>query len=340
MRSASDNDKPSTQNGLKGLLAIVLSFLLLVNGSQLIGKNHLDSIILPSHKDSFGIYSKPPQYWNEAAKWINQQPGNWKVLFLPNDDYYQMPYDWGYYGVDFLSFYIDKPVIMQQYNYLLPKEITDSVGLIYKTILENDTATFQHLMNLYNIRFIMQRNDIIHDFEGRKIIDPILIKSFLSSQIGVVKVRQFEKLDIYEFTNLNTTILSATTDYGSMKESITNFDTFDGWYQNLQQIQHMDIKLKPKPIMTVTLDQKPTVWATINSPILLANYYSTYIWRLNIEGDNVHKLHIKVAEYDKNQKLLDAKQVQGIGSGTINPKQITVSYIPKAPNITFIQLQI
>lgn len=340
IRSNSPGNNFYIRNRWKGLITIILGSLLLANGSQLIGKNHLESIILPGYGDDFSIYSKPPQYWSEAAKWINQQPGDWKVLFLPNNDYYQMPYDWGYYGVDFLSFYIDKPVVMQQYNYLLPKETTDSIGLIYKTISANDTVTFQHLLDIYNIRYILQRNDVLNDFGERKIIDPALIKSFLSSQNEITKVKQFGKLDIYEFSGLHTMLLSSGVDYDRTKESVTNFDTFNGWYQNLPQIQHLDIDSEQKRIMTATLDQRPSVWATVNSPILLASYYSKYTWEFNIEGENVHKLHIKVAEYDKSQKLLETRQVRSIGDGTISPRQVTVNHVPNNPNTAFIQLQI
>src|SRR5665811_1614519 len=57
-------------------------------------------------------YVQIPRYWYQATNWINSQPGNWKVLLTPLNDYYQLPYTWGYYGSDqLLERLFEKPIV-------------------------------------------------------------------------------------------------------------------------------------------------------------------------------------------------------------------------------------
>lgn len=39
-----------------------------------------------------------PRYWLETGRYLSHHPG--RVLLLPPDDYYQVPYRWGFYGSD------------------------------------------------------------------------------------------------------------------------------------------------------------------------------------------------------------------------------------------------
>jgi arabinofuranan 3-O-arabinosyltransferase len=60
----------------------------------------------------YSSYVKIPDYWYNAANWINEQEGDYALLFTPLDDFYQMPYTWGYYGVDNLFYDLfNKPII-------------------------------------------------------------------------------------------------------------------------------------------------------------------------------------------------------------------------------------
>ena len=67
--------------------AILVILLLLFNGLPLIGSYHLKSLIIPGNEDRFSSYVNTPDYWKDMAEWINQQEGDWKVLFLPNNDF-------------------------------------------------------------------------------------------------------------------------------------------------------------------------------------------------------------------------------------------------------------
>jgi hypothetical protein len=46
----------------------------------------------------FSSHVKVPDYWYQAADWINYQPGDGRVLLTPLNDFYQMPNSWGNYS--------------------------------------------------------------------------------------------------------------------------------------------------------------------------------------------------------------------------------------------------
>ena len=54
-----------------------------------------------------------PDYWREMAATINADPSPGKVLVLPLDDYYQMPTQWGFFGVDSIANLLIKRGVVQ-----------------------------------------------------------------------------------------------------------------------------------------------------------------------------------------------------------------------------------
>ena len=59
--------------------------------------------IAPDHRPVLpSTHVSVPAYWTAMASYLNGSapPGN--LLVLPEDDFYQMPYTWGYYGADAL----------------------------------------------------------------------------------------------------------------------------------------------------------------------------------------------------------------------------------------------
>ena len=57
--------------------------------------------IAPDHRPVLpSTHVSVPAYWTAMASYLNRSapPGN--LLVLPQDDFYQMPYTWGYYGAD------------------------------------------------------------------------------------------------------------------------------------------------------------------------------------------------------------------------------------------------
>ena len=144
----------------------------------------------------FSTYVQIPTYWYQASDYINSIPGNFRVLQTPGDDYYQIPYQWGYYGSDAVaSSLISKPVVQNSFGYA---SVNDLTSLIYRKIDENKTTEFTNLLAIANIKYIIQRNDVWWNYSGRTIDSPDQIKGFLTNSSGIKLDASFGPLDIYE----------------------------------------------------------------------------------------------------------------------------------------------
>src|SRR5207245_4531905 len=54
-----------------------------------------------------------PVYWHQMAEFVNQMPASGSLLVMPPDDFYAMPYLWGYYGGDtFVADSFRRPVLL------------------------------------------------------------------------------------------------------------------------------------------------------------------------------------------------------------------------------------
>ncbi len=144
----------------------------------------------------FSSYVKIPDYWYQASDYINNIPGNFRVLQTPGDDFYQVPYLWGYYGSDAIaSSLITKPVIQNNGGY---SSVQDMTSLIFREIDENNSIAFSNLLALLNVKYIIQRNDVWWNYTGRQIDSPQYMKAFLSSQPNLKLQVSFGQLDLYE----------------------------------------------------------------------------------------------------------------------------------------------
>jgi len=81
-------------------------------------------------------------------------------------------------------------------------------------------------------------------------------------------------------------------------------------------------------------------WKTLNSPLIETEYGNCYRWEFQIKTQNAHSVHVKIAEYNQEKKLINDKRVKNIGSGTFNWQTITIDYMPEDPETRYIQLQI
>ena len=81
-------------------------------------------------------------------------------------------------------------------------------------------------------------------------------------------------------------------------------------------------------------------WKTINSPLISAEYSNWYRWALQVKGENAYEVHIKIAEYNQEQKLIGAYRVEGVGSGNFDWQTITIDYTPENPETKYVQLQV
>jgi hypothetical protein len=81
-------------------------------------------------------------------------------------------------------------------------------------------------------------------------------------------------------------------------------------------------------------------WKGLNSPLISADINSIYRFEFQIKGENVHKAHIKLIEYDDAGKILLSHHIANVGSRTWDWKTISFDFMPESPETKSIQLQI
>lgn len=309
----------------------------------------------------YSTYVKLPQYWYEASEWLSNNSGDYRILITPLDDYYQIPYVWGYYGADtFLERLMQKPIVnpYYAYSYKINPKMVMLLDQLRDAQKYNRTKEFETILGLLNVRYILQRNDLDYEFmasANRDIAIPERIKSFLSNQSNITLVKTIGKLDIYEYKGAqqyirlleprpfreydveisNNTILSRHWDFNSTNQ-------LDEWKSTTLENQggalcrlHLD-----NASLRFELWNSSWGWKTIASPMLTARFDAVYNFGLDVRGENAHEVHIKMLEYDKKMQITHGEYVFYVSNGTFNWKDIELSYAPRIENTTFLQITI
>lgn len=304
----------------------------------------------------FSSYIKIPIYWYEATEWLNNQSSNYRILITPPNDFYSMPYTWGYYGTEqFLARYIQKPILAYYYSYVINPDISATLEYFSEIIVYNKTTEFKALLDFLNIKYILQRNDIQHNFTGRNIISSDEMRAFLTQQPYIRLTKKFGQLDIYEYTDpkpylyiLNPVILQQATikieNISILEHSwdFTNPADIQEW-QNATPLNQFGA------VQTLTLDNGALKaelwnstwgWKVINSPLLPAQYGNSYQIQTDIKGENTREVHIKIAEYNTSKNIVSARAAAYANDGTFNWTHTTFNYEPTNRNTEYLQIQI
>lgn len=150
----------------------------------------------------FSSYVSIPYYWYNASTYLNSEGEDFKVLLTPNNDFYQVPYRWGYYGLDIIAFrLIGNPVLQYPYGYDVNDRYGYIVGKIYEMIERKKNHGFISLVEILSVKYVLQRNDIWWDFNNRKVTSPEKVSSFLSNQKDIHLEKTFGKLDLYKISD-------------------------------------------------------------------------------------------------------------------------------------------
>lgn len=305
----------------------------------------------------FSSYIKVPIYWYEATEWLINQPGDYRILITPPDDFYAMPYTWGYYGTEqFLARYIPKPILVTYYStYRINPDTAATIECLSKAIVYNKTAEFKALLDFLNIKYILQRNDIQHNFTGRNIISSDEMRAFLTQQPYIRLTKKFGQLDIYEYTDpkpyiyiLNPTTLQQATikiDNIATLEHSWNFSNpadIQEW-QNAtptHQFGADQIMTLDNGTLKIELWNSTWGWKLINSPLLPVQYGNTYQIQTDIKGENAREVNIKIAEYNTSKNIVTVTHTAYVNDGTFNWTHTTFNYEPTNRNTGYLQIQI
>lgn len=151
-------------------------------------------VITKGTKDlPFSAYVKIPDFWYQTAQYFNNIPGDFRILITPENDGPYMAYKWGYEGSDSLpSRLIVKPVLQQSYGYGVNSRYTGIMTATYGAMNNGSTVEFYNLLTLLNVKYILQRNDIISSMN---------MTAFLSKQTNIQLEKSFGEHDIYKISD-------------------------------------------------------------------------------------------------------------------------------------------
>jgi hypothetical protein len=153
-----------------------------------------------------------PSYYYQAASWLNQQNDDFRIFSLPQQ--YFAVYSWGHLSGDITPSLFKKRQILM-YPVPPPSPYTANLTCsIYELISQNSTPNIGKLLGLLNVKYILQRNDV--DWKFYNVESPQLVKSVLSSQVGIYLERTFGEIDFYRnehflpfiYTTTNATLIN------------------------------------------------------------------------------------------------------------------------------------
>ena len=183
----------------KAGIPLVASALILIPGLPLATGSALPDKrpILPSFHVSM------PAYWTDMAAYINRPGRQGAVLVMPPDDFYQMPYRWGYYGTDdFITNLMSRPVLLPTAQAYFPPspQLLGVVDLTTNAIVANDWPLAGSLMQALGASSVLVRRDLSPSFPGRTIQSPTGVAAALSVAPNFTLARASGPLLLYDLT--------------------------------------------------------------------------------------------------------------------------------------------
>ena len=150
------------------------------------------------------IHIKMPAYWSEMARFVDGLPVQGGILVMPPDDFYSMPYSWGYYGTDsFVADMFHRPVLVPNPQGYIPTtpQLLGAVNLTARSMLNGDWRQAETLVRAFNTPLVLVRRDIDMTFPSRSILAPNDLASALRAAPNFVLVRQIGSLDLFSLTS-------------------------------------------------------------------------------------------------------------------------------------------
>jgi hypothetical protein len=171
-------------------VAILLTSFPIVTG-QIVVDNR--TTLPPSHVSV-------PAYWLQMASLVDGLKVQGNLVMLPPDDFYSMPYTWGYYGSDTFTVELFKRHVLvpNDTGYVANPQLTDAVNLMSETILQGRWRETEALARALNAPLVLVRRDIATPYPGRSIASPIGLSRALEGAPGFFLVDRIGALDLYQ----------------------------------------------------------------------------------------------------------------------------------------------
>ena len=210
--------------------------------------------IAPDHRPLLpSTHVSVPAYWTAMASYLNRSapPGN--LLVLPEDDFYQMPYTWGYYGADsFITDLIARNVVDPVAQGYAPasQELTGAVRLVQQGLLAHDWPSVRRTLAAIGTPLLLVRGDVNAAFPGRHITPPAALDRALREDKGMRLVHRVGKLELF-----------ALRGRISPAGSVTSYATVNSATPDLR-----DLALLPSGTALISSPMRPAVPAVLQVP--------------------------------------------------------------------------
>jgi arabinofuranan 3-O-arabinosyltransferase len=153
------------------------------------------------------VHVRLPGYWTEMARLVDGLPTQGALLVMPPDDFYQMPYSWGYYGADgFIVEMFHRPVLVPNGQGYSPasSQVMGAVNLTAQSILHRDWRQAETLVRALNTPLVLVRGDIDEGFPGRSIVAPDDLAAALTGAPNFTLVRKIGSLELFSLIGMTT----------------------------------------------------------------------------------------------------------------------------------------
>jgi hypothetical protein len=157
------------------------------------------------------VHISVPDHWEAAAELLNSTggAGSGAVLVLPLSDYYQMPYEWGFYGTDAIPSHLIRHPVVQgiSLGYIPTLPVANDLILrLESAIRRGDAGEGERLMKTLGVRYVLVRGDLdlkLAKSLNRSLVDEQVYNGRLSESSLVSRIASFGPLTLYESTSSN-----------------------------------------------------------------------------------------------------------------------------------------
>lgn len=140
------------------IFTFILLFLILVNSWPMITGHVIqpERGLLPKEHVNF------PNYWEEAAQYIDSFEENNKLFVYPVLQTY-LKYTWGYHGSEFIPTFIKTPALTGVFSYFSYPKYTDMMNLLSQ-FYNYKKESFLRILSFFNVKNILIKKDIDYEY--------------------------------------------------------------------------------------------------------------------------------------------------------------------------------
>ena len=138
-----------------------------------------------------------PEYYFKISKWINDQPGDFRVLRLPPQSY--VTYKWGYIGGHIYYFLLTKPLVHSAWSISGSSTFAYLRKESYNAIKSHDQGKFLKIINFLGIGYIIVPLDI--ETKYYRTMDPTKVVKFLSGINSLSLVKKEGEVVVFKNNN-------------------------------------------------------------------------------------------------------------------------------------------